>query len=110
MSLSWPLALGEQVSVIWVDEFELNTEALVDGGANGSFMINTICFFALERSVTCWGTLPESLIPLPLSPPGLYLTGQRCDKHVYALAQCCGISHSWFLILIGQKVSIRFLC
>lgn len=34
--------------------------------------INTICFFTLERSDTCWGTLHESLIPLLLSPPALY--------------------------------------
>lgn len=39
--------------MFWVDEFEWSKEALVDGNVNDSFMINTICFFALERSVIC---------------------------------------------------------
>lgn len=72
LSRSWPLALCQRVIVFWVDEFEWSKEALVEGSVNDSFMINTICFFALERSVTCWDTLPESLIPVLLSPPALY--------------------------------------
>lgn len=53
-----------------VDEFEWSKKAVVD--VSGFFMVNTICFFALERSVACWGTLPESLVPVLLCAPALY--------------------------------------